>query len=195
MSKSDGHKALHSAGATQYMELNVFVDSEDPILIQKYKERADQHNQKIIDDPYFVDAGFDLLAPRNCSAGDAKGSGTIRMDFCVQCSATMFDFNSNFYNTGYYLYPRSSLSKTPLRLANSVGIIDSGYRGHIMAAFDIKNSLPYTAPIQDIIEQYDRVVQLCAPALVPIWVNLVPDIMRLGRNTLRGAGGFGSTGK
>ena len=37
--------------------------------------------------------------------------------------------------------PRSSISKTPLRLANSIGLIDGGYRGEIMAPCDnIKNS-------------------------------------------------------
>ena len=38
---------------------------------------------------------------------------------------------------GYYLYPRSSTgSKTPLRLSNSIGVIDSGYRGNLIACFD-----------------------------------------------------------
>jgi dUTP pyrophosphatase len=35
--------------------------------------------------------------------------------------------------TGCLLYPRSSLSKTPYMLANSVGVIDAGYRGEVMA--------------------------------------------------------------
>jgi dUTPase len=41
------------------------------------------------------------------------------------------------FSTGYYMYPRSSLSKTKLRLANSVGIIDSGYCGFLIGMFDI----------------------------------------------------------
>ena len=47
--------------------------------------------------------------------------------------------NSKTFNTGYYMYPRSSLSKTKLRLANSVGIIDSGYRGNLIGMFDLIN--------------------------------------------------------
>ena len=40
----------------------------------------------------------------------------------------------------YFLFPRSSISKTPIRLANSIGLIDGGYRGEIMASCDnIKN--------------------------------------------------------
>ena len=36
----------------------------------------------------------------------------------------------------YLLMPRSSIAKTPLRLCNSIGLIDGGYRGEIMAVVD-----------------------------------------------------------
>ena len=36
--------------------------------------------------------------------------------------------------TSYYLYPRSSISKTPLIQTNSVGIIDKDYRGNVMVS-------------------------------------------------------------
>ena len=46
----------------------------------------------------------------------------------------------NLENKPYMLMPRSSIAKTPLRLSNSIGLIDAGYRGEIMAAIDnIKN--------------------------------------------------------
>ena len=41
----------------------------------------------------------------------------------------------------FYVYPRSSISKTPLRMANSVGIIDSGYRGNLKFAVDAHKHL------------------------------------------------------
>ena len=90
---------------------------------------------------------------------------------------------------GYYLYPRSSTgTKTPLRLANSVGIIDSGYRGNIIAAFDNWLDDDYTV-LKD-----SRVVQLCPPDLsYPVVVSLVSEESELGL-TKRGEGGFGSTG-
>ena len=90
---------------------------------------------------------------------------------------------------GYYLYPRSSTgTKTPLRLANSVGIIDSGYRGHIIAVFDNWKEENYC------IEPYQRMVQLCPPNLTyPVYVQMVDSEEELGF-TRRGAGGFGSTG-
>ena len=91
---------------------------------------------------------------------------------------------------GYYLYPRSSTgSKTPLRLANSVGIIDSGYRGHIIAFFDNRQAAEF------IIEAYQRMAQLCPPNLTyPIYVSLVEREEDLGV-TARGQKGFGSSGK
>jgi dUTP pyrophosphatase len=45
----------------------------------------------------------------------------------------------------YYLFPRSSISKTPLRMANSIGLIDGGYRGEIIAMCDNIKSDVYTA--------------------------------------------------
>jgi dUTPase len=44
-------------------------------------------------------------------------------------------------------------------------------------------------------EEYSRILQICAPGLVPIYVNIVDKIEELGPSTSRGVGGFGSTGK
>jgi dUTP pyrophosphatase len=86
------------------------------------------------------------------------------------------------------LYPRSSIYKSPVRLANSVGIIDSGYRGHICGVFDLR----CTPPIK--VNAMERYVQLCAGTLEPFTVTVVDTIEELGMNTRRGDGGFGSTG-
>ena len=102
--------------------------------------------------------------------------------------------------TGFYLYPRSSISKTRMRLANSVGIIDAGYRGDIIAAVDTiglfgSNDIWHIwketlSPIQ----KYDRYFQLCAPDLSAFQVHIVDTEAELGAPTTRGEGGFGSTG-
>ena len=85
---------------------------------------------------------------------------------------------------GYYLYPRSSISKTPLRMSNSVGIIDWGYRGDIMAAIDNLSDEDYH------IEKKTRLFQICSPTLQRIKeIEIVNDL----DNTDRGDGGFGST--
>ena len=102
--------------------------------------------------------------------------------------------------SGFYLYPRSSISKTRMRLANSVGIIDAGYRGDIIAAVDTiglfgSNDIWHIwketlSPIQ----KYDRYFQLCAPDLSAFQVHIVDTEAELGAPTTRGEGGFGSTG-
>ena len=85
----------------------------------------------------------------------------------------------------YYLFPRSSISKTPLRMANSIGLIDGGYRGEIMAMCDNIKGFSYT------VEKGQRLFQLVATDSSPIHYELVDNLTA----TTRGAGGFGSTGK
>ena len=96
----------------------------------------------------------------------------------------MIDENNN--SCPFYLYMRSSLSKTKIRLANSVGIIDRGYRGDICAYFDVLGS--------DILEIYQRPIQLCANDLEYFNVILVDNFDEF-KNTTRGENGFGSTGQ
>ena len=113
-----------------------------------------------------IDAGFDLFAPEPMTRYDHK---TIFIDYNIICSATilkqMHDHRKEI-NTGFYMYPRSSISKTPIRLANNVGIIDAGYRGHLMGMFDCLEDLL-------IIRKFDRHLQICAPGLIPIVVEMV----------------------
>lgn len=83
------------------------------------------------------------------------------------------------------LVPRSSMSKTPLRCANSVGIIDADYRGELSIAYENVSCSDYT------IFRGDRIAQLI---IVPIAVVDVEEAQTLGE-TERGNGGYGSTGK
>ena len=87
----------------------------------------------------------------------------------------------------YYMYPRSSISKTPLILANHVGIIDSGYRGNLIGAFRNLSDYNY------VVEKNTRLLQICHPSLSPFIVELVDESDLSGSK--RGEGGFGSTGK
>ena len=84
----------------------------------------------------------------------------------------------------YYLLPRSSISKTPLRMANSIGLIDGGYRGEIMAVCDNIKTEGYTAG------KGQRLFQLVATDSSAIEYELVETL----EMTSRGFGGFGSTG-
>lgn len=88
-----------------------------------------------------------------------------------------------------FLVPRSSLSKKQIILANSVGIIDAGYRGELLAA------LVYTGTDDwVIVEKNERIVQLViVPIALPqVLVRYVDEDTWV--DTERGAGGFGSTG-
>jgi dUTP pyrophosphatase len=165
----------------RYMLLRIRVLANSDNLKNMYLNAANEHNSKMQGNP-FPDAGFDLFTPRNIHCVSNEWN---KVNFEVQCAATMVCESGKRFNAGFYIYPRSSTgSKTTLRLANSVGIIDSGYRGNLMAVFDCARA-DYS------ISQYDKVVQVCAPGLVPIYVEVVDF---LGEETLRGAGGFGSTG-
>ncbi|AKJ64381.1 hypothetical protein [Kiritimatiella glycovorans] len=84
----------------------------------------------------------------------------------------------------YYLMPRSSISKTPLRMANSIGLIDGGYRGELIAFCDHIKSEPYE------VKRGQRLFQLVACDSSPIHYELVDALS----DTTRGDGGFGSTG-
>lgn len=154
-------------------------------LKNMYTDAVKTHNQNMFQNP-FPDAGFDLFSPQLL---DCSNKGVNKLKLKVKCAAQMVCESGRVFNTGFYMYPRSSTgSKTPLRLANSVGIIDAGYRGEVMAVFDCKHE-DFT------IQKYEKMVQLCAPGLVPIYVTLVDDISELSEETTRGEGGFGSTGK
>jgi dUTP pyrophosphatase len=177
------------------MVLKVFVDEQtNDNLKYKYYEAAANHNNKLLTNPEHIDAGFDLITPGN-EPNEANIYGienlpftsqqVNKIDFKVKCSARMFSDTGKQFNTGYYIHPRSSLSKTHLRLANSTGIIDAGYRGHLIGMFDVINSTEYWG------KMYERYLQICAPGLVPIFVEIVDN---LNEETARGANGFGSTG-
>jgi dUTPase len=136
-----------------------------------------------------------------------------KVNFKVKCCARMFtkniginnnniiddhnvNINNNFFYTPFYTYARSSMSKTPLRLANNQGIIDAGYRGPLIGMFDCiyQNNDTYRKDYDWYMDAYSRMLQICAPGLVPIYVEIVSSVNELGPNTARGEGGFGSTG-
>ena len=169
------------------MHLKLFAESEE--WKNEYKNNAYAHNAKMVNDK-FPDAGFDLYTPLIYPCATDL---VTKINFEVKCSAKMFHERSDgkivSSPSGFYMYPRSSISKTPLMLANSVGIIDSGYRGHLIGAF---RSFSHEDSYQ--VDKGQRLVQICAPPLCPIIVEIVETEEGLGEETSRGEGGFGSTG-
>lgn len=155
---------------------SLFLYVEDTNLKPLYEEAAQQHNDSVENNP-FPDAGFDLFIPQEQSSD----SGVLKVNYEV--IASMYDNSGN--PSAFFLYSRSSIYKTPLRMTNSVGIIDSGYRGNLGSFFDV------SSPV--LLKRGQRLVQVCAPNLDPFKVRLVSNVEELGQ-TARGEGGFGSTG-
>jgi len=175
---------LSNAGHNSFMHLKVLPISLESVEL--YKEASLNHNEKIIKQAKYYDSGFDLYLPEDKEFENKSGNVT-KVNFDIKCSAELVEIEGNKSRpTGYYLYARSSISKTPLRLANNQGIIDAGYRGPIIGAFDVVNyEKNYSC------NKGERLLQICGPNLLPIYVEVVED---LGENTIRGEGGFGSTG-
>lgn len=85
------------------------------------------------------------------------------------------------------LFPRSSISKTSYSLRNSVGVVDSGYRGPIMLKFDGTDNYHSS---YNVYEVGDRVAQIM---IIPHPKVEFIEVEELS-NSDRGTGGFGSTG-
>lgn len=142
-----------------------------------YQERVAEHNAQVTNDP-FPNSGFDLAVPSYTKI-DPGSSESAKIDFEVVCRMDSSE--------GFYIYPRSSISKTPLMMANHVGIIDSGYRGNIMAAFRNLSTNAFE------VEPHTRLIQVCHPTLKPFLVKMMDKEEEMG-TSIRGTGGFGSTG-
>jgi dUTP pyrophosphatase len=111
------------------------------------------------------------------------GDNLTKLDSGIKCC--MFDTTTN-KPVGYYTYGRSSIYKYSLSVANSVGIIDAGYRGHLIG---MVYNMKFDNNIK--IDAGTRLFQICAPDLSPLSVKIVDSLP----DSARGEGGFGSTGK
>ena len=85
------------------------------------------------------------------------------------------------------VFPRSSVRNYDISMSNSVGVIDSGYRGEIMATFNMKNP----SESQEIYQVGDRIAQL---VIVPVPLIQYAEVEELSE-TSRGTEGHGSTGR
>ena len=125
------------------------------------------------------DAGMDLTAISK--SYDEHGN-------VVYGTGLAFEIPNGFVG---FLFPRSSNAKKDLILSNSVGVLDSGYRGQVM--FKFKRNLKDVD--QDSIQLFneyqvgDRIGQIIIMPIPHIEFNLVDELS----TTDRGVGGFGST--
>lgn len=93
------------------------------------------------------------------------------------------------------LLPRSSIYKTRFRMANSIGLVDSGYRGEVQAKMDVLNYDTVGNPFEDGPDG-SRLFQICQHNFLP-WKSIIlvkyMDELPTASDS-RGTGGFGSTG-
>ena len=162
---------------------------EDETLIANYTDRIEKHNAQFMEN-ILADSGFDVLVPQTVMF--KKLFSSMFIDMNIKTEMFFCEVNTDFINPcGFNVHPRSSISKTPLMLANHTGIIDSGYRGSLIGAF---RCLPYFQ--NDLATDYivvanTRLLQICHPSLCPIYITVV-NVNDLS-NSVRGDGGFGST--
>ena len=119
------------------------------------------------------DAGLDLTA--TAYKVNEKGQYVYTSDLALEIP------------DGYVglLFPRSSICKKDLEMTNSVGVIDSNYRGPIKSVFNP------TCEDPEIYELGERFAQLIIIPYPKIEFEEVEELSK----TERGTGGYGSTGK
>lgn len=140
-----------------------------------------------------VDPDFDTHWKNHPTYTKAKKNEDVGLDIpicnpvVVPANAISFKIDLGFKGKashGYMLVPRSSISKTGLRLANSIGIIDKNYRGKVMVVVDNVSD-------EDVLLKegacYFQIVAF--DGVLPRY-----QIEDVDNNTSRGSGGFGSTG-
>lgn len=129
---------------------------------------------------------------------------THTRDFCYDCVAVSCEeIHPNVYKYGLGIAlqideekpknkiysidgrPRSSIFKTGMSLANCEATIDEDYNGEIFAIFY------HLIPTLPIYKVGDKIIQIKIGETIPIEFNIVEDL----KETIRGNGGFGSTGK
>lgn len=124
-----------------------------------------------------TDAGYDLYADsaKVCIADGLASYGT---GIAVEIP------------DGYVglVFPRSSIYKKHLMLSNSVGVIDSGYRGEVKAKFNLIND---GSDMYEVYEVGERIAQLI---IIPYPEVVFEEVDTLSDSD-RGTGGYGSSGK
>jgi dUTP pyrophosphatase len=126
---------------------------------------------------YSADAGFDLYC-----------SGIQKKPKFIECH-TGIAVEIPEGKVGL-LFPRSSITKKDLMLKNSVGVIDSTYRGELVFRFN--DTKQYTAiQKKDEYQIGERIGQIIFVDIPSITLKEVEELSE----TMRGTGGFGSTGK
>ena len=156
--------------------MSLYIYVEDLELRKKYHEYIGSRR--------VTDSGVDLFIPEDIIL---SGDSTSKIHLGIVVGAKSF----LGIPAPCLLLPRSSISKTPLRLANSIGLIDSGYRGEVCAMVDNVEDTDYK------VLRHERLFQICSHDFLPFTRVVLAERLEDLPTPLdnRGSGGFGSTGK
>jgi dUTP pyrophosphatase len=124
------------------------------------------------------DAGWDLFTPEDVEL--VEGQITM-VDLRIRVAIPEGHFG--------LIVPRSSMAKRRILLANTVGIVDSGYRGNVQVALVYHPTIDM--PLSTTIYQDERVAQMI---IVP-YLNTGIEVKENLEDTDRSDGGFGSSGQ
>lgn len=119
------------------------------------------------------DAALDLIATSKLEHEDYVQYGTD----------LQFEIPENYVGL---IFPRSSISNYSLRLANSVGVIDSGYRGEVTFRFK-KPSTRLRDKVYNVGDKIGQIIILPYPQIEFVEAEEL-------NVTIRGSGGYGSSG-
>ena len=169
----------------------VLVDNISNKLFDIFNSAVNKYHSFSIELPMVVDTAAGAKIPTYAHETDAAADLYAMEDTTIQGHT-----QGNKLRTGVkiqlpegwlaLIIPRSSIgAKTPLRLSNSVGLIDSGYRGELGVLYDNISDTPYE------IHAGDRIAQLLVMPSYRFQAKVV-DILA---DSDRGETGFGDSGK
>lgn len=150
---------------------------------------------------YEGDSGADLVFPKDielfADCITKVGLG-IKCELCgpmkeYEIRPGIVRFSGTHDNEGYMLIPRSSISSTPLSMANSIGIIDRGYRGELIVPIRCFRDTNHHSTLEQggkyELKSMQRLFQIVAFDGKPIRIKVVTELS----DSKRGESGFGST--
>lgn len=152
------------------------------------RELVEYYSKTIKSVGYTGDSGVNLIFPETITL---ESNSVTLVGLGVKCCMKKHYLNASAEPIrcmfpeyiAYELFPRSSISNTPLGFANSVGLIDAGYRGEIKVALRNYSGVSYT------INKGDALAQIVAPNRKYIRTEIVDTL----DTTERGDRGFGSS--
>ena len=184
------HEALYSEGPYSGNK-KILIDNITDKLFNIFDSAVEKYHSYSIELPMTVDIDAGAKVPTYAHETDAAAD-LYAMENTILQAHTF----GNKLRTGVkiqlpegwlaMILPRSSIgAKTPLRLSNSVGLIDSGYRGELGILYDNTSDEPYE------INAGDRIAQL----LVMPSYRFKSKVVDILADSDRGEGGFGASGK